>query len=91
MRDEFREGDWVRHRSCAVPLRVIGIGTTIAVQFSNGDMQAFEPCELEKVAIGKVRARKVGGCTSAKQLVLVTFIGLIYLVMLAWLIAGGGR
>jgi hypothetical protein len=54
-------------------------------------MQAFEPCELEKVAIGKVRARKVGGCTSAKQLVLVTFIGLIYLVMLAWLIAGGGR
>jgi hypothetical protein len=28
----------------------VGLGTfLIVVQFPNGDMQAFEPCELEKV------------------------------------------
>jgi len=50
MRHEFREGDLVRHHSCAVPIRVIGTGASIAVQFPNGVMRAFEPFELEKVA-----------------------------------------
>ena len=50
MQDEFREGDLVRHYSCVVPIRVIGVGATIAVQYPNGVMRAFEPCELEKVA-----------------------------------------
>jgi hypothetical protein len=59
MQHEFREGDWVRHHSCPKPIRVIGIGTTIAVQFPNGDMQAFESCELEKVFIASVPVRNV--------------------------------
>jgi hypothetical protein len=50
MQNKFREGDLVRHYSCAVPIRVIGVGATIAVQYPNGVMRAFEPCELEKVA-----------------------------------------
>jgi hypothetical protein len=53
MRYEFREGDLVRHHSCAVPLRVIGIGATIAVEYPNGVIRAFEPFELEKVPITK--------------------------------------
>jgi hypothetical protein len=48
---EFREGDLVRHHSCAVPIRVIGIGATIAVAYPNGVIRAFEPFELEKVPI----------------------------------------
>jgi hypothetical protein len=48
---EFREGDLVRHHSCAVPIRVIGIGATIAVEYPNGVIRAFEPFELEKVPI----------------------------------------
>jgi hypothetical protein len=59
MQYEFREGDWVRHHSCPEPIRVIGLGTTIAVQFPNGEMWAYEPCELEKVPIAKVPVRKV--------------------------------
>jgi hypothetical protein len=51
---EIREGDLVRHPSCAVPIRVIGVGPTIAVAFPNGDMQAFEPFELEKVLIDRL-------------------------------------
>ena len=56
MRQEFREGDWVRHPSYPEPIRVIGIGTTIAVQFPNGVMRAFDPSELEKAEISKVPA-----------------------------------
>ncbi len=59
MRQEFREGDWVRHRSCPEPIRVIGIGTTIAVQFPNGVIRAYEPSELEKVPLAEVPVRKV--------------------------------
>jgi hypothetical protein len=91
MLHEFREDDWVRHRSSPEPLRVVGLGTTIVVQFSNGDMQAFEPCELEKVPIAKVPVRKVRGRGSAEQFVLLASVSLIYLVMLAWSIASAGR
>ena len=91
MCDEFREGDWVRHHSCSEPVRVVGAGTTVVVRFPNGAMQAFEPGELEKVPIAKVSVRKVGERASAEQFVLLTSISLIYLVMLAWLIASAGR
>jgi hypothetical protein len=37
----------------------IGIGSTIAVQFPNGEMRAFEPEELEKASIAQVRRSKV--------------------------------
>ena len=73
-------------------LRVVGVGTTIVVQFRNGDMQAFEPCELEKVAVAKVRARKQNrGRDSVELFFLVTFISLLYLLMLVWFIARAGR
>ena len=89
MQQDFREGDLVRHHSCAVPIRVIGTGATIAVQFPNGAMQAFEPCELEKVSIANVPVRRKNrGHDSVEQFVLVTCISLIYLIMLVWLIAG---
>jgi hypothetical protein len=89
MRDEFREGDWVRHRSCSAPLRVIGIGTTIAVQFPNGDMQAFEPFELEKLSIIKLPVRKVQvhgyredrELRSAERFAFATTLSLICLIM----------
>jgi hypothetical protein len=51
MRDEFREGDCVLHQSFSKPIRVIGVGSTIAVEFPNGVMRAFEPGELKKVAL----------------------------------------
>ena len=63
-------------------------------------MQAFEPRELEKVSIAKVPVPKVEVREyredrergSAEHFVWVTFIGLLYLIMLAWwLIAGVGR
>jgi hypothetical protein len=57
--DEFREGDWVRHYAYPQPLRVIGTGTTIAVQFPSGVMQAFEPSELEKVPTANLPTGKV--------------------------------
>ena len=91
MPEEFREGDWVRHRFCPEPIRVVGVGATIVVQFPNGDMQAVEPYELEKVPIAKVPVRKVRGRGSVEQYVLVTIFGSLYLVMLAWLIASAGR
>jgi hypothetical protein len=92
MRGEFREGDWARHRSCPEPIRLVGVGTTIVVQFPNGDMQAFKPCELEKVAGAKVRVRKQNREGDAVELfVLVTFISLLYLLMLVWFIARAGR
>lgn len=37
---EFREGEWVRHRSYPEPVRVVGIRPTIAVQFPSGAMRA---------------------------------------------------
>jgi hypothetical protein len=90
MRHQFREGDRVRHRSYPAPLRVIGIGTTIAVQFPNGIMQAFEPSELEKVPIAKVPVHKVRVCEyrpdrglgSAERFTFVTSISLICLIVL---------
>jgi len=54
-------------------------------------MQAFESCELEKVPIAEFPVRKLRGRRSAEQFVLLTSISLIYLVMLAWLIASHGR
>jgi hypothetical protein len=39
---------------------VIGIGTTIAVQFPNGVMRAYEPFELERVAVAKVPLPRSG-------------------------------
>ena len=57
MLHEFREGDLVRHHSCAEPIRVIGIGTTIAVEFPNGVMRAYEPFELDKVGTANLPMR----------------------------------
>jgi hypothetical protein len=100
MRQEFREGDWVRHRSSPEQLRVVGLGSTIAVRFPKGEMRAFEPCELEKVDIAKLPTRKVQGHEHGEerqhgfveQYVLVTIVSLLYLSMLVWwLMAGGGR
>jgi hypothetical protein len=54
-------------------------------------LQAFEPCELEKLVIAKVPTRKLRGRGAAEQFVLLTSISLIYLVMFAWLIASAGR
>jgi hypothetical protein len=90
MQYQFREGDWVRHRSFPEPVRVIGIGSTIAVQFPNGEMRAFEPDELERVSLAKVprpkvpvnEHRQVHGRGSAKRFVsLATSIGLICLIL----------
>ena len=92
MRQEFREGDWVRHRSSSVPIRVVGIGSTIAVRSSTGAMQAFEPCELERAQTTKRHVLKVQVYESAELFVLVSFVSLLYLTMLAWCsIAGVGR
>ena len=92
MLDKFREGDWVRHSSCPEPLLVVGLGATIVVQFPNRDMQAFEPCELEKVAGAKVRVRKQNrGRGSVEMFVGVTLISVLYLLMLVWFIARAGR
>ena len=100
MQSEFREGDWVRHKTFREPIRVIGIGSTIAVQFPNGEMRAFEPEELEKVSIAKVQQSKAAvperslqrGRGSAKGLAsLATTVGLICLIILVLaMIAGGG-
>ena len=54
MRYELREGDWVRHHSHPKPIRVIGVGATIAVEYPSGEMRAFEPSELKKVTVAKV-------------------------------------
>jgi hypothetical protein len=100
MQHQFREGDWVRHHSFPEPIRVIGIGSTVAVQFPNGEMRAFEPEELEKVSIAKVRQSKVSvpdrrhdrAPASAKRFAsLGMSIGLICLIILVLaLIAVGG-
>jgi hypothetical protein len=101
MQYEFREGDWVCQHSFWEPIRVIGLGSTIAVQFPNGEMRAFEPDELEKVSIVAVsrpkvlarehrpdrRASSVGGFAS-----LATSFGLICLILLVLAaLAGVGR
>jgi hypothetical protein len=100
MQSEFREGDWVRHNSFPEPIRVIGIGSTIAVQFPNGAMRAFEPEELEQVSIAKVRQSKVAvperrqdrASRSAHGVAsLATSAGLICLIILVLaMIAAGG-
>ena len=93
----FREGDWVRHRSFPEPIRVIGIGTTIAVELPNEDMRAFEPCELEKVLLTSVSVRKVRlherrrNGLGAEQFALVTVVSLIYLVILLLDVIAGAR
>jgi hypothetical protein len=92
MRYDIREGDWVRHRSFPEPIRVIGVGTTIAVQFRNGAMQAFEPSELEKVATAQVPLQKlhdhdrsqpriglVGWLALIMALIAICFIALVLL------------
>jgi hypothetical protein len=96
MLHELREGDWVRHHSCPEPLRVVGVGATIVVQFPNGDMQAFDPCELKKVPLAEVPVRNVldGQYHSrgfVEEFVLVMSISVIGLIMLAWFIARAGR
>ena len=97
---QFREGDWVRHRSSPEAFRVIGIGSTIAVQFPNGEMRAFEPDELEKVSIAKVPQARVPlherrqdrGRRSDKGFAsLATSIGLIYLIILVLAMIAGAR
>ncbi len=65
MRHDFREGDPVRHRSCGEPIRVIGLGATIAVQLPTGEMRAFDPCELEKVQTARIPAAE--GASSRVQ------------------------
>jgi hypothetical protein len=100
MQREYREGDWVRHHSSPEPLRVVGIGSTIAVRFPKGEMRAFEPCELENVDLATLPACKLwahryinGQCRGfVEQYVLVTSVTLLYLTMLVWwLMAGRGR
>jgi hypothetical protein len=89
MRCEFREGDWVRHPSYSDPVRVIGVGATIAVQFPNGVMQAFEPVELEKVPAPDIPVRKAQvrnyrqdpELGSAERFAFVTTFGLICLIL----------
>jgi hypothetical protein len=89
MRNEFQEGDWVRHPSYPEPVRVIGTGTTIAVQFPNGVMRAFEPVELEKVPAPDIPVRKAqvrnyrqdSDFGSADRFAFVTSFGLICLII----------
>jgi hypothetical protein len=100
MRQEFREGDWVRHHSSPEQLRVVGVGSTIAVRFSKGEMRAFEPSELESVDLTTLPLRKVRGHQyieewrrgSVEHYVLLTTVTLLYLIMLVWWsTVGGGR
>jgi hypothetical protein len=58
---DFRDGDRVSHHSDPNPLRVIGVGPTIAVQFPNGEMRAFEPSELKKVTITEMATARATG------------------------------
>ena len=100
MQSEFREGDWVRHKTFPDPIRVIGIGSTIAVQFPNGEMRAFEPDELDRVSIAEVRQAKVPVHERRQDpprrwdkrfASLATSVGLICLIILVLaMIAGGG-
>jgi hypothetical protein len=58
MQYQFREGDWVRHRSFPEPVRVIGIGSTIAVQFPNGEMRALSPTSWKGRRLPRFRDRR---------------------------------
>jgi hypothetical protein len=69
---------------------VIGIGSTIVVQFPNGEVRAFKPDELERVLIAKVprpkvlvhEHRQMHGRGLAKRFVsLARSIGLICLIL----------
>jgi hypothetical protein len=97
MRDEFREGEWVRHHSCPEPVRVIGVGPTIAIVFPNGEMQAFEPSELERVSTSKgppkahVRHRDHRELVSAELFGLVISVALICLIGLVLAALAGAR
>ena len=100
MLSNLREGDWVRHRSSPDLLRVVGIGSTIAVRFPKGEMKAFEACELEKVTNAELPLRKMRTHGyieeqrrgSVEQYMLLIVVSLLYLIMLGWwLMAGGGR
>jgi hypothetical protein len=100
MQCQFREGDWVRHPSYPEPVRVIGIGSTIAVQFPSGEMRAFEPEQLEKVSITKLPRPKVpvhehshdGGRAASKGFAfLTTSIALICLMILVLAMIAGAR
>ena len=92
MQLDLREGDWVRHRSCPEPIRVIGTGTTIAVQFPNGVMQAFEPGELEKVPsptkapVRKVQVSQDREVGFAERFAFVTTVSLICLIMVVLIV-----
>jgi hypothetical protein len=93
----LREGDWVLHRSCPEPVRVIGLGSTIAVELPNGVMRAFEPSELKKVAPVKVPRPKVPvhqlrhdrGIGWAEWFALVTSLVLICLIALVLAMLAG--
>jgi hypothetical protein len=96
----FQEGDWVRHQSCPQPVRVIGAGPTIAVEFPNGAMRAFEPSELKKVSIFKISPPKLAApaLRRERQLGSVTHfgffasaLGLIYIVVLLLAVVAGVR
>jgi hypothetical protein len=100
MQSEFREGDWVRHHSFPEPIRVIGIGSTIAVRFPNGEMRAFEPEELERVSIAPVvrpkmsvhERRQVRSRGSTKRFIsLAMSVGLICLIILVLAVLAGAR
>ena len=100
MQYQFREGDWVRHHSFPGPVRVIGIGPTIAVQFPNGEMRAFEPEELERVSFAEVRQARVPVHERRqdpprrwdKRLAsLATSVGLICLIILVLAMIAGAR
>src|SRR5262245_4755079 len=60
MKYGLREGDWVLHHSYPKPIRVIGVGLTIAVEYQTGEMRAFKPTELEKLSLDEAPStRKV--------------------------------
>jgi hypothetical protein len=96
----FQEGDWVRHHSCPQPIRVIGTGPTIAVEFPNGAMRALEPSELETVSISKIsplrlafpqlrHERRLGSVSQFGFF--ASALGLIYIVVLLLAVVAGVR
>src|SRR5262245_38645748 len=99
MRDESREGDWVRHHQCPEPVRVIEVGPTIAIVVPNGEMQAFGPSELERVSTSKVgppkahvhRHRERRELVSAELFGLVISFALICLIGLVLVALAGAR
>jgi hypothetical protein len=101
MEHDFHEGNWVLHHSNPKPLRVIGVGPSIAVQYPNGEMRGFEPSELKRVAASQIlpppplhvlieHRHNEGWLNSVGQLFLVTVFGAIWFVALVLLIAAAG-